>query len=406
MWFVGIDWADQHHDVVVLSATGERVGQRRVAHSAAGLEELTSWLLEVSPCREEVICVVETSQGLLVTALLEAGVSVAAVNPVTVARFRPVSGAKSDLRDALLLARYARTQWPAMSLLRPDSPLLQELKALTRDVEGLIVQQVSVVNQLTACLKQYYPAALSCFDKLTHQVALSFLERYPTPEAAAQASVLELLEFLSAVHYPRPLSGLLKKAQQLASVLQAPHLVATPAVARAKGRLMQALLAQLRLLKEQIASYEAAIADLFAQHEDHALFASLPGAGPRLAPRLLAEWGDDRTRYPSAAALQALAGTAPVVVQSGTWRGVRRRTACVNSLRQALHHFAHESTLFEPWAKAYYVRKRVAGKSRGTALRALGNVWLRILYAMWQTRTPYDPAIFQAAQLAHGRAAG
>jgi transposase len=406
MWFVGIDWADQHHDVVILSATGERVGQRRVAHSAAGLEELTSWLLDLSPCREEVVCVVETSQGLLVTGLLEAGVQVAPVNPVTVARFRPVSGVKTDLRDALLLARYARTQWPELPLLHPDSPLLQELKALTRDVERLIEQQASVVNQLTSCLKQYYPAALGCFDKLTHQVALSFLEHYPTPEVAAQASVIELLEFLSAVHYPRPLPGLLKKAQQLATVLQAPHLAATPAVARAKARLMQALRAQLCLLKEQIASYDAAIAELFAQHEDHALFASLPGAGPRLAPRLLAEWGDDRTRYASAASLQVLAGTAPVAVQSGAWRGVRRRTACVNSLRQALYHFAHESTLFEPWAKAYYVRKRVAGKTRATALRALGNVWLRILYAMWRTRTPYDPAIYRAAQLAHGRATG
>lgn len=406
MWFVGIDWADQHHDVVVLSATGERMGQRRVAHTVAGLEELVSLLHEFTAVPEEMVCVVETSQGLLVTALLEAGVQVAAVNPVAVGRLRPVSGVKTDLRDAALLARYARTTWPELPLLRPDTPLIQELKVLTRDVAGLIEQQVSVVNQLTTCLKQYYPAALRCFDKLTHQVALSFLERYPTPEAAAQASVEEFLRFLFAAHYPRPLPGLLEKAHQLATVVQAPHLAATPAVAQAKGRLMQALLAQLRLLKEQIASYEAAIADLFAQHEDHTLFASLPGAGPRLAPRLLAEWGDDRTRYASAAAVQALAGTAPVVVQSGAWRGVRRRTACVNPLRQALYHFAHESTLFEPWAKAYYVRKRTQGKTRAGALRALGNVWLRILYAMWRSRTPYNPAIYQAAQLAHGRTPG
>jgi transposase len=190
------------------------------------------------------------------------------------------------------------------------------------------------------------------------------------------------------------------------ALLHAAQLRATPAVVRAKARLTLALVAQLRLLKEQIASYDAAIAEHFAQHEDHALFASLPGAGPRLAPRLLAEWGDDRTRYTSAAALQALAGTAPVVVQSGAFRGVRRRTACVNPLRQALYHFAHESTLFEPWAKAYYVRKRVEGKTRATALRALGNVWLRILFAMWRSRSSSDPAIYRAAQLVHGRAAG
>jgi transposase len=402
MWFVGIDWADRHHDVVVLNASGERVGQRRIAHTAAGFEELATFLLDQSPCREEIVCVLETSQGLLVTALLEAGFPVAAVSSLTVAHLRPPSGAKSDLRDALLLARYARTQWPDLPLLHPDAPLIQELKLLTRDGDRLIEQQTSVVNQLTACLKQYYPAALGCFDRLTRHVVFQFLERYPTPEAATQASVEELLGFLLQAHYSRPLVGTVEKAQRMYATLQAPYLRATPAVVRAKARLTGTLVAQLRLLKEQIASYDAAIAELFAQHEDHAVFASLPGAGPRLAPRLLAEWGDDRTRYASAATIQALAGTAPVVVQSGAFRGVRRRTACVNPLRQALYHFAHESTLFEPWAKAYYVRKRVEGKTRATALRALGNQWLRILYAMWRQRTAYDPAIYRAAQQAHG----
>jgi transposase len=166
---------------------------------------------------------------------------------------------------------------------------------------------------------------------------------------------------------------------------------------------MEALRAQLQLLTSQIAQFDQAIQQLFTQHADAALFASLPGAGRRLAPRLLAEWGEDRRRFTSAASVQALAGTAPVVFQSGNFRGVRRRVACVNALRQALYHFARESVLFEPWAKAYYQRKRAQGKSRGMALRALANHWVRILYAMWQRHQPYEREVFVAAQRAHGR---
>jgi transposase len=402
MVFVGIDWADQHHDLVALSAEGQLLGHCRVAHSLEGMAALAAFLAGCAASREDCLCVVEATQGLLVTALLEAGYPVAAVNPTTTSRLRPPSGLKTDTLDALLLARSARSQWPDLPLLRPDAALIAELKTLTRDLEHLIATQTRLVNQLTACLKSYYPGALAGFADLTRRVALGFLQAYPTPEQAAQASVADLEAFLARAHYTRGTSSRAQRAQQLHALLQAPQLQATPAVVRAKARLTQALVAQLLVLKDHLTAYDQAIARLCVQHEDHYLFASLPGAGPRLAPRLLAEWGDDRTRYAGAASVQALAGTAPVVFQSGTYRGVRRRLACVNPLRQALYHFALESVLFEAWAKRYYQRKRAQGKTRAMALRALANQWVRIIYAMWVHRMPYDPAVFQAAQLAHG----
>jgi transposase len=106
-------------------------------------------------------------------------------------------------------------------------------------------------------------------------------------------------------------------------------LQASVEVTRAKVRLALALVEQLQVVVRQVATYDQEIARLFLQHPDQAVFASLPGAGKRLAPRLLAEWGEDRKRYADAASVQALAGTAPVVFQSGAYRGVRRRRACV-----------------------------------------------------------------------------
>ena len=117
-------------------------------------------------------------------------------------------------------------------------------------------------------------------------------------------------------------------------------------------RLMLALVAQLQPLMDQIADYDQEILHLFLTHADSALCASLPGAGKRLAARLLAEMGDDRTRYADAGGLQALAGTAPIMFQSGADAKAQRRYAWIKPLRNAMQQFAWQSTLPEPWAMA------------------------------------------------------
>jgi transposase len=280
----------------------------------AQLSALVRGLVTPGGQLEDVVCLVETTQGLLLTALLEAGLRVYPVNPRSVDGLRPPSGVKTDALDALLLARKGRSDWPELRILHSDSPLLQELKIRTRDLTGLLAEQTRLVTELTACLKAYYPSALTCFGGLTRHVTQAFLACFPSPERAQAAAVEEFAQVLRAVHYPQPQH----KAPALWEQFHRPHLQAAAGVARAKQRLMLALLAQLQLVGEQIAAYDQAIGELCAQHADSTLFARRPGAGRCLAPRLLAEWGDDRTRYGSAACVQALAGTAPVLLQSGT----------------------------------------------------------------------------------------
>jgi transposase len=93
-------------------------------------------------------------------------------------------------------------------------------------------------------------------------------------------------------------------------------------------------------LLKQIAEYDKEIKRLFLIHADHELFQALPRAGARLAPRLLAELGDDRARYDSASSLQALAGTSPVLFQSGTYQKAHRRLGCIKPWRNTLQQFA------------------------------------------------------------------
>jgi transposase len=403
MWYAGIDWANDHHDVLVIDEQGRQVGALRVDHSPQGMSRLNTFLEQLigSESKEQLACIIETTHGLLIAHLLEAGWPVYPVNPRTVDRRRSASGAKTDMIDAYLLAKTGRADLADLHRLTPDSEQIAELKLLTRDQDALIQTQTRLVNQLTACLKAYYPVALELFAKVQQKSTLLFLQTYPTPQAAMAASAEQITEVLRRAKHSNPIPV----ATEIVERLHQPHLQADAVTTRAKARLMLALVSQLLPLLEQIKQYDKEIRTLFLTHEDHELFASLPRAGKRLAPRLLAEIGDDRTRYQDASSLQALGGTSPVLFQSGMYSKAHRRMGCIKPLRNALHQFAWQTTHSESWARAYYQRKRAAGKSHTVAVRALANVWVRIIFAIWSQHCCYETAIFEHAQHQHVRPA-
>lgn len=403
MWYAGIDWANEHHDALVIDETGRQIGSLRVEHSPQGMSRLNTYVEQMigAESKEQMACIIETTHGLLIAHLLEAGWPVYPVNPRTVDRRRSASGAKTDTIDAYLLAKTGRADLADLHRLTPDSEKIAELKLLTRDQDALIKMQTRLVNQLTACLKAYYPVALELFAKLQQKSTLLFLQTYPTPQAAMAASAEQIKEVLRRAKHSNPTPV----ATTIFERLHQPHLQADAVTTRTKSRLMLVLASQLLPLIEQIAQYDKEIRTLFLTHEDHELFASLPRAGKRLAPRLLAEIGDDRTRYQDASSLQALGGTSPVLFQSGMYSKAHRRMGCIKPLRNALHQFAWQTTHSEAWAKAYYQRKRAEGKSHTVAVRALANVWVRIIFAMWLHHQCYETATFEHAQHQHARRA-
>src|SRR5258708_26318727 len=293
MWYVGLDWADTHHDVEVLDEAGKRVGARRFAHSHEGLNELKQFLLSIAASPENLACIVETNHGLLITFLLEACIPIYPVTRKTANQLRKAQGAKTDQIDAHLLAKIGRLDLAELRQLEPDSPTVAELKTLTRDQDALIQTQTRLVNQLTACLKEYYPAALHLFAKLQQRSALVFLQTYATPQAAQAASVAELTATLRAGKHTNPR----RAAPKIFEELHRPQLGATEVIVRAKSRLMLSLVQQLLIVIEDIATYDKEISALFLTHKDQEIWRSLPRAGKRLAPRRLPEWGEDRRPY-------------------------------------------------------------------------------------------------------------
>ncbi|HYL43541.1 MAG TPA: IS110 family transposase [Ktedonobacteraceae bacterium] len=396
-----MDWADLHHDALIIDEKGHQVGSLRIDHSPQGFAKLNTFLQQIigTEPKEHMACIIETTHGLLIAHLLEAGWPVYPVNPRTVDRRRSASGAKTDTIDAYLLAKTGRADFTDLRRRIPDSELVAELKTLTRDQNALIQMQTRLVNQLTACLKAYYPIALELFAKLQQHTTLVFLQTYPTPHAAMGASAEQIARVLKEAGHPNPKAT----ASKVCAQLHGPHLLADSVTTRTKARLMLALLSQLQPLIAQIAQYDKEIDTLFLTHADQQIWRSLPRAGQRLAPRLLAEIGDDRARYQDASSLQALAGTSPVLFQSGMYSKAHRRLGCIKPLRNALHQFAWQSTQSEPWARDYYQRKRAEGKSHTVAVRALANVWVRIIFAIWLHHQCYQTTTFEHAQQRHGR---
>jgi transposase len=307
-------------------------------------------------------------------------------------------GGKSDHLDAWSFGDALRTDGHGWQCLKSDDPLTQELRILCRDEVQLIQQRTALTLKLKASLHEYYPAALEAFDDWVSQSSWAFVEAFPTPAILAKAGKRRWEKFLHLHLLARP-ENYSKRVEIFA---RADQFCGNQAVTNAKSRLAVALAVQLRLLEKQLHEYRSAIESLFAQHPDHDVFGSLPGAAGKLAPRLLSEFGQHRDRFPNHESIQCYAGTAPVTEQSGKSLWVHFRGGCNKSLRSAVHLWANLSRKKCVWAEAYYQHKRKKGKSHATALRCLGHRWLKILWKMWQTRTTYDEALHARNQVKHG----
>lgn len=382
-YFAGLDWADDHHDLVVVDAKGQIVLELTFSHTAEGWQQaqqaVAGW--------PDLPVAIETNCGPAVDQLLQRGFVVYPVMPKAAARYRErkrPSGCKDDRHDGWSLADALRTDGHGWRALSPLDPLTAELRALCRDEMALIEQRTALVNQLLAALKEYYPAALKAFDDWTAPYTWAFVLAFPTPSALVGAGKRHWEKFLHTHKLWRPQTA----SERMRLFAEAQNFAGTAAITAAKSLLAQSLARLLQTLQGQLAVYRARIEQLFESHPDHDLFGSLPGAGSKLAPRLLAELtGSDWQQIHQ---VQARAGTAPVNYESGQLKRVRIRRACTLPLRATLHLWADLSRRYSAWAAAYYQAHRQKGQSHACALRCLAHRWLEIIGAMCRTRSPYD----------------
>jgi len=391
--FVGIDWAEEHHDVCVLEREGAVLASRRIPDGLEGVALLHVLLADHAMAPHEVIVGIETDRGLLVGALVGAGYSVFAINPLAASRYRErhtTSRAKSDRGDAKMLADLVRTDRHNHRPLEPDSQLLEAVKVLARSHQSLIWTRQRQLNQLRNALREFYPGALAAFDELGHPDALAVLAVAPDPERGRRLSMTQIVAALRRGGRQRHLD---RRAAEIRTALRAPQLSASALVADAYATSVAALIGVIAGLGTQIAAVEAKLVDRFEQHPDAAILRSQPGLGSILGARVLAEFGDAPNRYADAKARRNYAGTAPITRASGSSRAVVARLARNKRLFDACYQWAFCALSTSPGARAYYDAHDPGPRSGKTARRKLANKLVGVLHGCLTHRASYEEAL-------------
>ena len=390
--FVGDDWAEAHHDVEVMDGAGRRLAKARLPEGVTGMARLHAMIGELvgdEADEAEVLVGIETDRGPWVAALVAAGYTVLAVNPLQAARFRDrlgVSGAKSDPGDAHVLADMVRTHGHELRPVAGDSARAEAIKVVARTHKTLIWERTRHTQRLRHALRDYFPAALAAFEDLDAADTLELLGKAPTPAQAARLTIAQISAALTRARR----KNVAEKAAVIQAALRAEHLGQPDVVAAAYAASVQALLAVLTVLDTQVKTLQGQVEAYFGQHPAAEVILSQPGLGPVLGARVLAEFGDDPHRYTTAKARKNYAGTSPITRASGKKKVALARFVHNDRLIDALLTQAFSALNRSPGARAYYDRQRARGASHNAALRQLANRLVGILHGCLKTSTLYN----------------
>jgi transposase len=394
--FVGDDWAEDHHDVELMDASGRRLAKARLPEGMAGMTRFHAMIgqalgddvdAEDTPGRVKIG--IETDRGPWVQALVAAGYTVYPVNPLQASRYRErlaLSGAKSDAADAHMLADMVRTDSHQLRPIAGDSADAEAVKVVTRMHKTLIWERTRATQRLRHALREYYPAALAAFEDLDAADTLELLAKAPDPASAARLSLSQISAALKRARR----RDIPTKAAAIQAALRAGQLGQPAVVTAAYAATVRALVALLGTLNEQVKALQGQVEAHFGRHPDAEVILSQPGLGAILGARVLAEFGDDHDRYTSAKARKNYAATSPITRASGKKRTVAARFVHNDRLVDALMSQAFTSLRNSPGARAYYDRQRARGVSHNAALRQLANRLVGILHGCLKTGTLYD----------------
>jgi hypothetical protein len=392
--FVGDDWAEDHHDVEVMSEAGKVLAKRRLPEGVAGiaqLHELIGRHLGEDADDAEVVVGTETDRGPWVLALVAAGYTVFGVNPLLASRYRErhgVSGAKSDSGDAHMLADMVRTDSHQLRAVAGDSAEAEGIKVLARTHKTLIWERTRHVQRLRHQLLEYYPAALDAYDDLDAPDTLELLGKAPDPARARKLTRAQVSAALKRAGR-RNITG---RATAILAALRGEQLGQPPAVTAAYAATVRSLIAVIAVLNEQVKILQGQVEENFGRHPDAEIYRSQPGLGAILGARVLAEFGDDPHRYADGKARRNYAATSPITRASGKKKVVAARFVHNDRLVDALNAQAFASMKSSPGARALYDELRARGIEHNDALRRLANRLVGILHGCLKTRTLYDEA--------------
>jgi transposase len=389
MRFVGIDWGQERHRVVIMDEQGQVLNREWIEHQSHDLAHLDHLL--TGTCSPDQVCVaIELHDSLLLDRLVRLGVRVYGLNPKSGARARErftATCVKDDDRDAWSMAEFIRTGHQHLRAIRPDSPTTIQLREWVALREDLTQARTVHLQQLGAHLARWNPQILGLTDNLNQKWVLALLESHPTADAFAVGQ-RRMMQWTKGRHLS------LVMRHRIADVAAAPSPTVTPARNPVHAAEVRYHVEAICHLNKQLNEIQNVMKNLIQEHPDANIFQSLPNAGIYTVAAMLAGFGEDRDRWRDHEEVAARWGTAPITVKSGKYHSVRRRQACDPTLHQAWAWFAFNTIRVKgSWAQQDYQARRKAGSPHHTTLRVIANHWVKIVMRCWKDRQPYNEAI-------------
>ncbi len=397
---IGLDWADKEHSIH-LRADGGKLEHIRLEQKPDLLHEWIAQLQRRFQGRK-VIIAIEQRKGAVIHALMMYDFIVLyPINPTALARYREAfrtSGAKDDPADSELLLDLVSKHRDKLRAWVPDTVEARKLQLFCEQRRKIVNHRVALTNRITSLLKQYFPQALDWVGDVASIQACDFLSNWPALSMVQRARKDSLRNFYRR-HNCRKAAVIDERIDQISNAVP---LTNDPAIIEPLSLSVQTYAVQLCSFIRAIQEFDKRIAETFAQHADHDVFDSFPGAGQVCAPRLAAAFGTDLSRWESAVEMQSHSGIAPVTERSGDSKWIHHRLACPKFMKQTFHEFSDQSIRFSKWARAYYDQMRSRGKDHHAALRALAYKWIRILFRCWKDRKPYNEEKYLQALKSRG----
>ena len=390
--FVGLDVGKEHHHATALNTAGKRLHDKALPQDETALREVFTKLT----VHGSVLVIVDqpaTIGALPVTVARAMGIEVAYLPGLAMRRIADLhpGNAKTDARDAYIIAEAGRTMPHALRRVAGEDDAIADLAVIVGFDDDLASEVNRVSNRIRGLLTQIHPALERAIGaNIDHPAVLALLTKFGGPTGLAAAGKRRLITTtkpLAPRMYTRLVDAIIKALTE--------QTVIVPGT-RASELVLPQLATQLQGLLTQRATAAKQVEEALDAHPLSELLMSMPGVGIRTAARLLLDVGDG-TAFPTAGHLAAYAGLAPVTRRSGTSiRGEHPSRGGNKHLKRALF-LAAFAALHDPESRAYYDRKRAAGKKHTAAIICLARRRINVLHAMLRNRTHYQPKTPAAA---------
>lgn len=381
----GLDVGKQAHHACALDQTGHRLYDRELPQDQRRLEELFTQLQTQGP----VLVIVDqpnTIGALPIAVARSMGIEVAYLPGLAMRRIADLhpGSAKTDARDAFIIADAARTMPHTLRRVDLGEEALAELKVLAGFDEDLAAETTRLTNRIRGLLTQIHPALERVVGPRLHTKAgIAVVSTLGGPQGIARAGRARLLRVITKAN-PRAAADF---ADQIMIALTEQS-VTVPGTAAAEAVLPK-LASSLRDALDQRAELATHIEGVLDAHPLAHVLTSMPGVGVRTAARILLDVGD-ASMFPTPGHLAAYAGLAPVTRRSGTSiRGEFPARSGNKHLKRALFLSAFAALRCDPASRTYYDRKRAQGKKHNAALICLARRRCDVLHAMLRNRTTY-----------------